>query len=245
MTTQQAPSLFEQFINRVNQGPPAPSQSAAPTMDQWPSYLPQQPNSAGLASNHYAAQQQAISSMDDAARQRAAIEAWNGTIPQASKEGAAAGKAVADLAAGTTGGASTGTGVTPLIDPLAVQLFFTQAIAPMLQGLQGKLGAQNKQFTDMAQANLEHWNLPESYRAIFGQSIPRQAAAQNDVIAALSGAAAAGPALDQLMSLVGQARSASYQDMQAQQAGMALGGLSGGTNLQATLDALAGVKPKI
>lgn len=146
-------------------------------------------------------------------KEQQAIEAWNKLIPDAAKEGAAEGaatsKAVNELAAGDSAAS------TALFDPLAIQLFFTQAIAPMLQQLQSRLGQQNADFTNMAQANLEHWNLPESYRALYGQSIPRAAAAQNDVIAALSGAAAAGPALDQLMSLVGQARSAQYQAQQA------------------------------
>lgn len=204
----------QDFLNAILAGRPMPGQQA-PAATTTPSTTPAQ------------------SSADYDARAKAAIDSWNANIPGAVAKG------VQEGSAATGGTAATDQPTTPLFDPLAVQLFFTQAIAPILKGLGERLGTQNLDFAKMAQANLEHFQMPEAYKAIFGQSIPRQAAAQNDVLAALSGAAAAGPALDQLMNAIGQARSASYSNAQAIAQQNALGGAGGGLDMLAAL----GIKP--
>lgn len=143
----------------------------------------------------------------------AVLNEWNKSMPEAAHSGAALGAAQAQADQAAANPTSPATTPSPTqLDPLAVQLFYTQAIAPMLQHLASGLQDQNKQFTDMAAKNMEHFQMPEAYKAIFGQALPRMASDQNDVITALTGAAASGPALDELMSNVTAARAASLKD---------------------------------
>lgn len=115
----------------------------------------------------------------------------------------------------------------PMVSPLATQLFFSHAIAPMLQGLAQNLGQENAGLADAARQAQSHFQMPESYKAIFGQAVPRMQAGQNDIITSLLGAAASGPALDQLMQNITAARTAqtkAYYELLNQQALGALGG---------------------
>lgn len=113
----------------------------------------------------------------------------------------------------------------PLVDPLAVQLFFAQTIAPYLNQQGDAMRATGDQYkTSMNQLLAKGSNLPEAYRGVLAASVPAHQQAYGNLASALQGAAVAGPALDQLMKAINESRNASIKNYYAQQAGGGLGG---------------------
>jgi hypothetical protein len=87
----------------------------------------------------------------------------------------------------------------PAFNPLAVQLFYQQAIAPMLGQASNRLAAQNADFTKLAQQAMSNPNLPPAYKAIYQNSVPAMSAAQNNTMASLTGAMLNAPVIEGMM----------------------------------------------
>lgn len=127
----------------------------------------------------------------------------------------------------------------PIVDPLAVQLFFAQTIAPYLNSIGDQMRGTGKQYAaTMNQLLGKGGNIPEAYRGVLAASVPQNQANYDALAASLQGAAVAGPALDQLNTAINEARNAQIKRYYAETAGAGLGG--GGTDL-ASLLAGAGI----
>lgn len=134
---------------------------------------------------------------------------------------AAVGKTAAGKAA-----SGAGAGSKAFISPLAIQLFFSKAIAPLLQQISGEQSQAIDQF-----------------KAAGGKVDPRQLASMQNVNHALAGAAVAAPAVDALMGQVNQVLNAQnkayYEAMRAN----ALGTAGSGADLLSQLGSLGLTNP--
>lgn len=83
-------------------------------------------------------------------------------------------------------------------NPLAVNMFYATAIAPMLQQLAGQFNTQNQNLLKLAQNTPGQQYIPQQYQALANQMVDTAGIDANNVSKALLGAAAAGPAIDTL-----------------------------------------------
>lgn len=129
--------------------------------------------------------------------------------------------AAADPAAAST---APNLNFTPLVNPLAYQLFFQTTIAPLMQGLQKTLIDQNNGLESQFANRMQNLHMPQSYKDFYATVAPQQAADQNNVLTAMMNAAATGPAIDQLMAQVNSARSEATRAYIENQLAKAAGG---------------------
>jgi hypothetical protein len=131
-----------------------------------------------------------------------------------------------------------------MFDPMAINAFYSMGIAPILQQLQTNLGGENAQFTNMAQNvfNTLGKNMPQSEQAAMAGTIPMMGAQQNNVMAALMGAAMSGQGLDVLNQNIGKeatAQEAAYRQLLSNPSlsslGQAASALPGGVPAQGTV----------
>lgn len=90
-------------------------------------------------------------------------------------------------------------------NPLALQLYFQQTIAPLLSQIQGRQDTQTKQYTDAMGALMNHVALPENMRGILQANMQTQVADMQNVNNATASAALTAPFYDQLMNQVNNA----------------------------------------
>lgn len=137
---------------------------------------------------------------------------------------------VSDTSGGSGGGAIGSVADPSLAAPdqnaLAMQMFFTQTIAPYLDQIRASMG-ENAKLTENAYADI----LPNVNKSLQPYFNPQRQGAQVRTLAdALAASTAAAPSLDQLMGQIAAAQEAqkyaAYQAMKAQ-SGQAAGGLIG------------------
>lgn len=100
-------------------------------------------------------------------------------------------------------------------NPLAVNMFYSTAIAPMLQSLGQQFQGQNQQFMNMAQNAPGQQYLSPSEKAMSQQLMASAAQGNNNVAQAALQAALTGPVIDQLsnqMSTLSQRALQSYTE---------------------------------
>jgi hypothetical protein len=102
------------------------------------------------------------------------------------------------------------------MNPLAVNLFYSQAIAPMMQSLAQQLQGSNADFSKQMQNNPLAKFVPPQLQAIFNQQNARQGAEQNQLVTSMMNSAMNAPALDALMQQVNAGRQAAVQDYEKQ-----------------------------
>lgn len=88
----------------------------------------------------------------------------------------------------------------PLVSPLAMSLFFTQNIAPLLDKIRGSNQQNMDQMIGGAKDMLGQVQLPPGIRDILSSSLNRQQSEYKDLDSALAASALTGPALDNLMN---------------------------------------------
>jgi hypothetical protein len=103
------------------------------------------------------------------------------------------------------------------INPLAMNIMYTQAIAPMMQNLASQLMGQNAQFAQQASNNPMAKYMPPQFQAFFQNQNANMAQQNNDMTASLMSAAMNAPAVDQFMNQINAGRVAAQQDYEKQQ----------------------------
>jgi hypothetical protein len=91
-------------------------------------------------------------------------------------------------------------GWTPLVSPLATQMFFQSTIAPLLKQIQ-ETGAKDTSSAlgDVA-SHMQGLNLPPSIAAIYENRLPRETQQYGDLNTMLAQSTVMGPVYDQLMN---------------------------------------------
>jgi hypothetical protein len=131
----------------------------------------------------------------------------------------------------------------PLVDPLSVQLFFANTIAPYLDKVSGSMKGEADQYAQMMHGLLSGGaKLPDQYRGVMEAAIPQQQTSMKMMADAMAGSALAGPALDQLMNAINQARNTQYKAYLEALKSQTFGTGGGGGDL-ASIMATLGVNP--
>lgn len=137
--------------------------------------------------------------------------------------------------AATTPAASTAKDTTysPYVNPLVMSAFFSNTIAPYLQGLAQQFGNQSQHWQNMAQQNLNRFQMPAQFKSFFGQALPQMAADQANVQASLMGAAATQPQYESMMQNLGNLQKQGQQlfALETQRKAQEALGLTGGTGI--------------
>lgn len=113
-----------------------------------------------------------------------------------------------------------------ILDPLAMQAFFSQTIAPYLQ----QTGQQLRDTVSQGNAKINLNSLPPAYRNIMSQAMDMRKQGVQNLTSALQGATVAAPFLDRLNQQLGAATQAQDYDRYIREREMAYnqaGGLNG------------------
>jgi hypothetical protein len=92
--------------------------------------------------------------------------------------------------------ANQGQAFTPIINPLAMNLYWATNIAPMMSATANDLEKQSQAWNQNAQANIDKYQMPEQYKALFGQMLPSMGQDQTKLLNALRAASVTAPAMD-------------------------------------------------
>lgn len=98
------------------------------------------------------------------------------------------------------------------MNPLALNLMYNQAIAPMMQNLSQQLMGANAGFAQQASDNPMAKYMPPQFQAFFKNQNANMAQQQNDITGSLISAAMNAPAVDALMSQVTTGRQEALSD---------------------------------
>lgn len=138
-------------------------------------------------------------------------------------------------AAGTTDSATAAANARAAAqqwNPLAVNMFYATAIAPMLQQLAGKFQTTDQNLLNMAQNTPGQQYIPKQYQALSNQILGQMGLDANNVSQALLGAAVTAPVIDSLqqqMSTLSQRALQSYTEALRQGQTGTLDQIFGGT----------------
>lgn len=109
----------------------------------------------------------------------------------------------ANQSAKTAAGQATGQASN---DPMALQLYFAQTIAPLLQQIQGQQSNQINNYQAATQALMNHVQLPPGMKDIMQANMQQGVADLQGMNSANAAASLQAPFYDQLMNQVSQAR---------------------------------------
>lgn len=110
-----------------------------------------------------------------------------------------------------------------MINPLATNLFFAQAIQPLLTNLANQLQGWDQQAYGMMQNTAGQQFIPQQYQAILNTRGPQMLQDANNVTAGLMGAAEAGPSIDALNTAMGNIQQQNVRNYSLMEALRSLG----------------------
>jgi hypothetical protein len=99
----------------------------------------------------------------------------------------------------------------PYVNPLAMSAFFTQSMAPYLNSIADRYQQQSGAAQNLAQQNLQHFQMPAQFKSFFGQQLPQMQQDQAGVMAALQQAAPAQGQYQQMMAGLGNLQKQAQQ----------------------------------
>ena len=141
----------------------------------------------------------------------------------------------------TAAGTGTTTGGQPIIDPLALHLFFSQIIGPYLDKIVGDQNSAADQLGAQMQHALSDFSLPPQARALLEARIPEEQADIRNVAETQRAAVASAPDLAAFMTTIQNAakeQEAARLEQARVLAANATGGSTGSPDLQALIQSL-------
>jgi hypothetical protein len=142
----------------------------------------------------------------------------------------------------STTGATTPGGLQSY-NPLAVNLYYSTTVAPLIAQLQKQLMGQNTSLGQLAAANPFAQYIPQNMQQGFNTQAQHILGGQNDLITAMANSVANAPAVDQTLSQQNAIQNAVAQDYALQRYNEALGGAAGTANPFTSSTTLPPVNP--
>jgi len=104
----------------------------------------------------------------------------------------------------------------PTMNPLALNLLYSQSIAPMMNQVQQNLQGANAMFAAQAQNNPMAKYMPPQFQALFNSETANQAQQNNNLNASMVQAAMNAPAVDAFMNQLNTGRAAAVSALEKQ-----------------------------